>query len=142
MFNFNFGGGMGQISGYSIALTQLEQLDEQLGQKMSYQYNRYDNKVYIETEWSNFVVGNYLAMEVYLVQDFATMYGDSWLDRYYVALVRKQWGTNLGKYQNVTLLNGITYNGGQIYDQGMNDIKDLEEQLKTHYSLPAIGLIY
>jgi hypothetical protein len=142
MYNYNFGGGAGQIYGYSVALSNLEQLDEQLGQKMDFQYNRYNNQLFIETDWVDFQAGNYLVMEAYFTQDVEGMYGDIWLQRYFTALVKKQWGNNLGKYSNIQLLNGITFNGEQIMAQAEADIEKLTEDLEKKFTLPAIGLIY
>ena len=47
------------------------------------------------------------------------------------ALIKKQWGQNLSKFNEVQLLGGVTMNGEQIYTQAQEDITRLEEQIQN-----------
>ena len=53
------------------------------------------------------------------------------LKRYATALIKKQWGQNLSKFNEVQLLGGVTMNGEQIYTQAQEDITRLEEQIQN-----------
>ena len=46
-------------------------------------------------------------------------------------LIKKQWGQNLSKFNEVQLLGGVTMNGEQIYTQAQEDITRLEEQIQN-----------
>src|SRR5208283_126690 len=58
---------------------------------------------------------------------------------YAVALMRRQLGENLGKY-NFILPSGITLNGQKIWDQGNQDVLRLEEKCIKDYSIPFFNL--
>ena len=53
------------------------------------------------------------------------------LKRYATSLIKRQWGTNLSKFQNVALLGGVTYNGEQIYSQAQEEIERLETYIEN-----------
>jgi hypothetical protein len=139
--NYNFGVGFGQVAGYDIALSNLEMLDEQLGQKIGFRFNRYDLQLWLDTDWTLFNAGQYVCYECYAVEEADALWGDIWLQRYATALIKQNWGNNLGKYSNVQLLNGITYNGQQIAEDAARDIERLEHMLIHNYSQPIIGLL-
>jgi hypothetical protein len=46
-------------------------------------------------------------------------------------LIKRQWGANLSKFQNVTLLGGVTMNGDQIYSQAVEEIERLETYIEN-----------
>ena len=76
-----------------------------------------------------------------LILQKTKVYNDFWLKRYLTALIKKQWGMNMIKFQGVQLPGGVQLNGRQIYEDGLAEIEKLEEQLKNEYELPPIDLI-
>jgi hypothetical protein len=74
-------------------------------------------------------------------QEWSQVYDDSFLKRYATALMKRMWGQNLIKYNNVQLPGGITLNGRQIWEDGDAEIKDLEARMLTDYSLPPLDMI-
>jgi hypothetical protein len=64
------------------------------------------------------------------------VYDDIFLKRYATALIKQQWGTNLKKYQGMSLPGGVTLNGQQIYDEATAEIKELEDKMQEYWSLP------
>ena len=60
-----------------------------------------------------------------------------WLKRYTTALIKRQWGANLIKFEGVQLPGGVILNGRQIFDDAMTDIQDLEEELRLNFELPV-----
>ena len=69
------------------------------------------------------------------------IYNDWWLKRYLVAIIKRQWGQNLMKFQGVMLPGGVSLNGRQIYDDAIREIEQIEYELKTEYELPPLDLI-
>jgi hypothetical protein len=59
-----------------------------------------------------------------------------WLKEYATALIGRQWGANLQKFQAVELPGGITLNGDAIYSQYNDKVTELKEEMELKYSLP------
>ena len=83
---------------------------------------------------------HYIIIECYRKLDpttYTDIYNDSFLKKYATALVKKQWGSNLIKFNGVQMLGGVQLNGETIYQQADEEIKLLEEQMLNGYGLPA-----
>ena len=57
------------------------------------------------------------------------------------ALVKKQWGQNLIKFQGVKLPGGVELNGRQIYDDGEKELRELMDKMSSYYELPPLDMI-
>ena len=108
-------------------------------------FNRKQNRMYLETDWANkFTDGTILIVEAYRALDPDTwpeVYNDMFLKKYLTALIKRQWGSNLSKYEGVQLPSGVTLNGKQIYDEAIEEINKIEEEMSLRYELPIDGLI-
>ena len=123
---------------FYMTMQHLQVLEDMLQALPPVDFNRYSDKVELVTNWDKINVGSWVVFEIdrFVDPDENTeMWGDRWLARYAAALVKKQWGTNLGK-MTVALPGGVSFNGQQIYAQADEEIKDLERSLKDEYSLP------
>ena len=56
------------------------------------------------------------------------MYNDLFLKQWVTALIKKQWGQNLSKFEGVQLPGGVTLQGRQILEDANTEIEKLEEQ--------------
>ena len=56
------------------------------------------------------------------------------------ALIKKQWGSNLTKFEGMQLPGGVTFNGTKIYDDANEELIKLEEEMITSYSLPVTDM--
>ena len=87
-------------------------------------------------DWDGDVSENdYLIIQCYrkLDPDVSTdVYNNMYLKRYATALIKKQWGANLSKFQNVQLLGGVTMNGEQIYQQAVEEQEKIEQFIDNH----------
>ena len=72
---------------------------------------------------------------------YSRVWNDSFLKRYVTALVKRQWGQNLMKFQGVKLPGGIELNGRQIYDDAQKDLEVIREQMSNTYELPPYDMI-
>jgi len=108
-------------------------------------FNRKQNRMYLETDWANkFTDGTILIVEAYRALDpdaWPEVYNDMFLKKYLTALIKRQWGSNLSKYEGVQLPSGVTLNGKQIYDEAIEEINKIEEEMSLRYELPIDGLI-
>ena len=76
------------------------------------------------------------AYKILDANDYPEIYNDIFLRAYATALIKRQWGTNLSKYNGIALAGGITLNGTQIYSEAIEEIKALEEEMSSRYELP------
>ena len=104
-------------------------------------FNRKQNRLYLETNWDEkFNADDYLIIEAYRALDPATypeVWNDIFVKKYTCALIKRQWGENLKKYQGVVLPGGITLDGKTIYDEAVEEIRLIEEQINLKYELPV-----
>ena len=63
------------------------------------------------------------------------------LKQYATALIKRQWGENLKKFEGVQLPGGVTLNGKAIYDEAVEEILRIEEQMSLKWELPPDGFI-
>lgn len=66
-----------------------------------------------------------------------SIYGNRWLKKYAVALAKKQWATNLKKFNDAPLPGGATLNHDGILTDANEEIQRLEEQLDDEFCLPT-----
>ena len=108
-------------------------------------FNRKQDRVYLETDWNErFKVDDVLVIEAYKILDpstFPQVWNDMFLKKYSTALIKRQWGENLKKYQGVVLPGGITLDGKTIYDEAIEEIRQIEEEVSLKYELPADGYV-
>lgn len=120
---------------YSQVMSHLALLDISLNGHPLYRFNRFTNKLYIEASWTTeMVVGGYILVECYRALDPSTaerMYNDSWLKHYTTALIKKQWATNIKKFQGMQLPGGVTIDGDKLYAEAKEEITALEDDLRT-----------
>ena len=69
------------------------------------------------------------------------MNNDPFMKKYLTALIKKQWGINLTKYQNIQLPGGVTLNGEKIYSEAVLELEKIESQILSTYAIPPLDLI-
>ena len=108
-------------------------------------FNRKQNKVYLETNWADkFSVGDILIVEAYRILDpttYTEIYDDMFLKKYTAALIKRQWGENLKKFEGVQLPGGVTLNGKTIYDEAVEEIVKIEDEMNLKWELPPDGFL-
>lgn len=138
----------GGMSIYNDVMTNLQMVQDTLQAEIGIAFNRYSNRLHLETDWkskSDFIkVGMIIVVECFVLldeQEATKMYNDWWLKRYATALMKKQWGVNTKKYDGVQLPGGITMQGQQIYNEAIEEIRELEQELQDQWSLPPIFFV-
>ena len=125
---------------YDMTLRHLDMLDHILVGERPIRFNQHKTRLYIDMDWANDVdEGDFIIIECYRKLDPATftdIFDDIFLKKYLIQLIKKQWGTNLSKFQGVAMLGGVQMNGEQIYTQAQEEINKLEEQIQLSYELP------
>jgi hypothetical protein len=148
IFSFSSGYTFGNfdMSYYYMIKQYFETLDMvvNVGGLVQYRFNKRQDRLYLDIDKTRIKEGRYLVIECYRALDpqaWNQIWNDSFVKRYATALMKRQWGQNLIKYNNVQLPGGITLNGRQIWEDGDAEVKDLEARMLTDYSLPPMDMI-
>lgn len=129
---------------YVMAMEHLQFMESILIGKVPLRYNRHVNKLYLDMDWNKINTGSYLIVEAYEIVDpavFADVWDDRWLKEYCTALIKRQWGNNLKKFEGMEMPGGVKFNGQRIYDEAINEIEKLRHEMINSYSLPAADMI-
>jgi hypothetical protein len=122
-------------------MRHVEQLEEIFVGKKPIRYNRHMDKLYIDMDWTNDVLADeYIIIECYRILDPSTytdIWKDWWLQKYATALIKRQWGENMKKFEGMQLPGGIQMNGQKVWEEAMEEVNKLEEDMITGYSLPV-----
>ena len=122
----------------------LEDIDFILHPDKQIRFNRRQNRLYIDTDYSSLQVDDYIIIQCYRTlnpNDFTKVYNDPFLKKYFTALMKKQWGQNLIKFQGVKLPGGVMLNGREIYEDALKEIEKIEERMTYEYELPPYDMI-
>jgi hypothetical protein len=129
---------------YFLSMQHLQFMEEMLVGEQPIRYNRHQNRLYIDTDWNEIEIGNYIVAEVYQVLDpetYTDVWKDRWLLNYATAKIQYQWASNLSKFSQVQLPGGVTFNADVIMTEAKEQIQKLEEDMANSYSLPAYDMI-
>ena len=131
---------------YQMTMKQLDLLEHVLVGEVPIRFNQHQQRLYLDMDFDEAITaGEFLIIECYRKIDPATytdIFDDIYLKRYATALIKKQWGANLSKFNGVATLGGVTMNGEQIYTQAVEDIEKLEQAIKEEaFQTPIWGMI-
>lgn len=130
----------GALSNYYQTQQYMSTIDLLLNGTEQVRFNRHMNRLYIDADWGEDLKENdYVIVDAYRIVDPDThtdVYNDMFLKRYAVALIKKQWGANLIKFEGMQLPGGVTLNGRQLYDDAVTEIAAVEEQMQLKYEMP------
>ena len=136
--------GSTEILSYAMTKTYLEDLDFALGTEKYIRFNQRQDRLYLDFDWGAAAVDDYLIIDCYRLldpNDHTKVWNDAFLKKYLTALIKKQWGQNLIKFQGVKLPGGIELNGRQIYDDAEKELEIIREQMSNTYELPPFDMI-
>jgi hypothetical protein len=129
---------------YAMVKTHLEDISRILTPDVQLRFNKKQHRLYLDIDWAMVSENTYIIIDCFRIvdpSDFPKVYNDWWMKKYLTALIKRQWGQNLIKFNGVQLPGGITLNGRQIYDDAILEIEKLEEKLHDEYELPPMDMI-
>jgi len=71
------------------------------------------------------------------IEGVSDVWNDRFLKKYATAVIKRQWGANLKKFAGIQMPGGVTLNGQQIYDEAVQEIDKMEEEIYMMGSLPS-----
>jgi len=139
MYSLGF---LGSLTEYVMTQQWLSLLDMVIDDgKKSLSFDRHKDQLRIDMDWNVEVdVDNYILIECYRVIDpdsFTEVYNDYFLKRYATALIKRQWGTNLLKFEGMVMPGGVTFNGRQLFDDANEELLKLEEECRLNWEQPV-----
>ena len=133
-----------EMLSYTMTKTYLSDIDFLLNTEKQIRFNQRQDRLYLDVDWQNVEKDEYIVLDCWRLldpNDFTRVYNDSFLKKYLTALMKRQWGQNLIKFQGVKLPGGIELNGRQIYDDAEKDLEIIREQMSNTYELPPLDMI-
>ena len=134
------------ILNYYMNKQYLETLDMVLnnGSYQQFRYTMRRDRLYLDVDKDFLQTGTNILIECHRLidpTDATEMYNDMFVKKYATSLMKKMWGMNLIKYNNVQLPGGITLNGRQIYEDALAEIEKIESEVLSKYAIPPMDMI-
>ena len=129
---------------YYMVMEHLALISEMLVGQQPIRFNRHKNRVYIDMEWKNINIGEFLLIEAYEVVDpseWTQVWSDRWLQNYTTAKLKYQWGSHLTKFTGVSMPGGVQFNGERILSDAEAEIAKMEQEMISSYSLPVSDMV-
>lgn len=126
---------------YAMVKTQIEMINHLLVGQQPIRFNRHMNRLYIDADWKlDSRIGEFIIVECYRILDpeqYRDVYNDMFLKRYATSLIKRQWAENIKKFSGVQLPGGVTLNGDTLFQEAMQEIKEIEEEIRRTFELPV-----
>lgn len=132
------GGVLGDLAHYEQMQQQLSLLDMKLGGMPQITFDRQYNRVNLHVSKTKLELHDYIVFEVYTIRDpddsvseYNSLWNHRFLKEYATALIKRQWGLNLIKFDGMALPGGVTVNARLIYEDALADIERIIERFRT-----------
>jgi hypothetical protein len=133
----------GDIAYYEQMQQHLSLLDMKLSGHPQITFDRQAQRVYFEHNSADFTVGHYVIFEVYgdydpdagTTSDLNSLWNHKFLKEYSTALIKRQWGQNMSKFEGMQLPGGVTISGRQIYDDAQQEIEQILQKFREEQDI-------
>ena len=125
---------------YEMTMRHLDFLDHILVGEKPIRFNTLSNRLYIDMDWAEDIdADEYLIIECYRQLDptqHTRMFDDIMLKRYATALIKRQWGQHLSKFNGTAMLGGVTLNGPELFSTAIQEQQKIEEEIRLSFEEP------
>lgn len=129
---------------YTMVKRYLEDISFLLSPEKHIRFNKRQDRLYLDMDWSGVRAGQYIIIDCYRVldpNDYPRVWNDSFLKLYLTSLIKKQWGQNLIKFKGVKLPGGVELNGREIYEDAVNELEDIKKRMMIEFETPPLDMI-
>lgn len=134
-----------QFYHYYMIQQHLETIDFLLEGMKPIRYSQVQDRLYLDIDWTaDMLIDQYVVIKAWRALDPLTwteIYNQLWVKDYATAKIKKQWGQNLTKFNGVQMPGGVTLNGEMIYNDAVEELKILDEQLRSTWETPPLDMI-
>jgi len=126
----------GDMAYYEQMQQHLSLLDLKLSGTPEITFDRQHNRINFFVSKEKLTVGHFVVFEVYgvrtpsSVNDYNSLWNHKFIKSYTTALIKRQWGMNLIKFDGMQLPGGVTINARQMYEDALADIALIMEKFK------------
>jgi hypothetical protein len=118
---------------YKTVMSHISLLNLELNGYPLYRFNRMMGRLSLDVNWdAALALGDFILVECYRALDptvFSKVWNEPWFRKYVTALFKRQWATNIKKFQGIQLPGGVTIDGDKLYAEAITEIKDLEDEM-------------
>ena len=136
--------GATELLSYAMVKTYLEDINFLLTTEKQIRFNKRQDRLYLDLDFGSLSVDDYLVIDCFTLLDPSTyprVWNDSFLKPYTTALIKRQWGQNMSKFQGVKLPGGIELNGMEMYEQAEKELARIREMMSNTYEIPPLDMI-
>ena len=130
---------------YSLTMQHLRTLDMIFSGETPVRFNRVNERLMIDWDWATDIqLGEWIVVEARIILDpdsYTKAWNDRTLKKLATSYIKKQWGNNMKKFGGMQLPGGVTMNGQQIFEEAVNEIKEIEQYIETTYQEPPAFLV-
>ena len=129
---------------FAMTKRYLEDIDFLLTTDKQIRFNQRQDRLYLDIDWGSQSLDTFIIIDCFRALDpeeYTQVYNDPFVKRYFVALMKKQWGMNLIKFRGTKLPGGIELNGREIYDDGVRELEELRSRMMMDYETPPLDFI-
>jgi len=130
---------------YTMVKRYLEDIDWLLNTQKQIRFNKRQDRLYLDIDWSGLRAGQWLIIDCYQVMnptDFTQVWNDSFLKPYLTALIKRQWGYNISnKFRGLKLPGGVELDGRTLVEDAQREIDTLMDKMSSTYELPPLDMI-
>lgn len=129
------------LASYDATKRYIKLIEDLFQPEKAIVFSKVTNKLHLNMNWNEEVqAGDYLVIQAYAAlnpETYTEIFNDRYLKKYLTALIKKQWGANLAKFEGVALPGGVTLRGAQIQSEAMAEITQIEYDILRSYELPV-----
>ena len=136
--------GATELLSYAMVKTYLEDINFLLTTEKQIRFNKRQDRLYLDLDFGSLSVDDYLVIDCFTLLDPSTyprVWNDSFLKPYTTALIKRQWGQNMSKFQGVKLPGGIELNGREMYEDAEKELERIREMMSNTYEIPPLDMI-
>jgi hypothetical protein len=129
------------LASYDMTKRYINMIEDFFQPEKALRFNKVSNRLHIDMDWSKEIQpGQWIIVEAYAKLNpevFSEIYDDRYMKEYFTALLKRQWGQNLSKFEGVQMPGGVVLRGSQIYQEAQIEVDKVEEMLLSRYELPV-----
>lgn len=128
------------LASYDSTKRYINMIEDFFQPEKAVRFTKVTNRIQLDAKWSEIQAGEYVIIEAYAAlnpETFTKIFDDRLLKEYFTALLKRQWGSNLSKFDGVPMPGGVVLRGGQIFAEAQREIDILEQKVLSQYELPV-----
>jgi len=129
------------LANYDAMMRYIKLIEDFFQPEKAIQFSKASNRLHLNMNWTQeLTAGSWIVIQAYAALDpekYTEIYDDRYLKRYLTALIKRQWGSNMSKFDGVAMPGGVTMRGTAIFAEAMAEIAQIEQEFLINSELPV-----